>query len=316
LSLFAAALLAATPAEATIIKASMFSPSNDRDIQFRVYTPPGYNAKSATRYPVVFSLHGEGGTPSQRAANYAPTLDQEINNGTIMPMIWVFPDGQDNSYYGNAFDGHKQVYSNIIQELVPKIDATYKTIPNRAARAIEGFSMGGFGAGMFAATNSKLFSATLHEGAVVPTWDKLLRKQPDIALEMYNDVEANFLPYSIWDTTAANASKIATTVDYKMVCGSLDGQLANNETFANYLLSLGINPQFQILPGVAHGGSMYIQNGTGLAFLNQHFLNERNMQHMAAAVPEPSAWVLLASASLGLVGCRRHFASRGHSASS
>jgi hypothetical protein len=105
-------------------------------------------------------------------------------------------------------------------------------------------------------------------------------------------------------------------VDYKMVCGDLDGQLANNETFANYLLSLGINPQFQILPGVAHGGSMYIQNGTGLAFLNQHFLNERNLHHTAGVVPEPSAWVLIASASLGLIGRRRHLAVRRQPASS
>jgi hypothetical protein len=268
-----AAFFAAPCADATIIKGSMFSPSNGRNVDYRVYTPPGYNAKLATRYPVVFSLHGEGGTPSQRAINYAPTLDQQITSGAIMPMIWVFPDGQDNSYYGNAFDGHKQVYSNIIQELVPQIDATYNTIANRADRAVEGFSMGGFGAGMFAATNSKLYSATLLSGAVVPTWDKLLVKQPAVALEMYNDVESNFLPYSLWDTTTANAPTIAATVDYKMVCGDLDGQLSNDMKFANYLLSLGIDPKFQILPGVSHGGSMYIHDPTGLVFLNQHFLH-------------------------------------------
>ena len=85
--LLAATLLAAAPAEATIVQGSIFSPANGRDIDYRVYTPPGYDPNQATRYPVVFSLHGEGGTPSQRAINYAPTLDQEISSGEIMPMI-------------------------------------------------------------------------------------------------------------------------------------------------------------------------------------------------------------------------------------
>jgi enterochelin esterase-like enzyme len=310
LILLASLLFFAAPAEATIVPGSMFSPSNGRDVDYDVYLPPGYNSQASRRYPVVYSLHGEGGAPSRRAANYAPTLDQDISSGAIMPMIWVFPDGQDNSYYGNAFDGHKQVYSNIVSELVPLIDKTYKTFPDRRARAVEGFSMGGFGAGMLAATNTKLFSATVLEGAVVPTWDKLLVKQPEVALEMYNDVEANFLPYSLWDTTTANASAIAAKMDYKMDCGDHDGQLSNNLKFANYLISLGIDPQFQILPGVGHGGSMYIQNGAGVAFLNQHFLNEWQSARgghailTSRAVPEPSAWVLAVSVFLVLTGRR------------
>jgi hypothetical protein len=135
---------------------------------------------------------------------------------------------------------------------------------------------------------------------------------------MYNNVQSNFLPYSLWDTTAANASALVKTVDYKMVCGDHDGQLSNNQLFANYLLSLGINPKLQILPNVGHAGSMYIHDPTGLAFLNQHFLKSQQMpihlvqaQQMALvarAVPEPSAWVLLASASAVLVGRRRRAA--------
>ena len=265
--------LMAARSQAKILSGTMFSRSNGRNIEYWVYVPPGYNGTAATRYPVVYSLHGEGGTAARRASNYAPTLDQYINSGQAIPMIWVFPDGQDNSYYGNAFDGHKQVYSNIIGELVSVIDSKFKTVANRSSRALEGFSMGGFGSGMLAATNTQLFSATVLSGAVVPTWEKLLIKQPAVAAEMYDNVEANWLPYSLWDTTAANSASIAATVNYKMLCGELDGQLANNQKFANYLRSLGIKPQFQILPGVAHGGLMYMQNGTAILFLSRHFRN-------------------------------------------
>lgn len=300
-------LFAANRAEAKIAKGTMLSPSNGRTIEYRVYTPPGYNPKLATRYPVVYSLHGEGGVPSQRANNYAGTLDAKITSGEIMPMIWVFPDGQNNSYYGNSFDGTKQVYTHIVNELVPKIDATFKTVANRDNRAVEGFSMGGFGAGLLAAKASNLFSATLLEGSAVPNWSKLLVKEPDVSLGMYNNVEANWLPYSLWDQTSANAAKIAATVNYKMIVGDHDGQMANNLKFRDFLLSKGIDPKFQVAVNVGHGGSMYIKEGSGLTFLHQHFLSKRAAAAgvKLAAVPEPAAAGLLAMAGVALMPRRR-----------
>jgi endo-1,4-beta-xylanase len=237
-----------------------------------VFTPPGYSPTDKTRYPVVFSLHGNGGTPAQRATTYAPTLTQKMTSGEIMPMIWVFPDGQRDSYYGNAFDGHKQVYTHIIEELLPHIDASFKTKGDRDNRAMEGFSMGGFGSGLYAAKNPELFSATLLYGAVLPNWADLLRKEADTALEMYNNRESNWLPYSIYDVTAANAAAIAETVDYKQIVGDADGHRQGNFIFRDFLLSLGIDPHFQILPGVTHSGGLYLTEGSGLAFLNGHFL--------------------------------------------
>jgi dipeptidyl aminopeptidase/acylaminoacyl peptidase len=65
----------------------MFSPANGRNVEYRVYTPPGYNPKLATRYPVVFSLHGENGTPSQRATSAAPASSgSSPPSGTLYPI--------------------------------------------------------------------------------------------------------------------------------------------------------------------------------------------------------------------------------------
>src|SRR3954463_10225711 len=86
LAAFAAALVgSAAPAEAKIIKATMLSAANGRVVDYRVYTPPGYSAKAATRYPVVFSRQGGGGPPPKRASNFASTLDLKITSGEIMP---------------------------------------------------------------------------------------------------------------------------------------------------------------------------------------------------------------------------------------
>jgi S-formylglutathione hydrolase FrmB len=269
---FAAILFGASRTDALIVAGSLFSPSHGRSFEYRVFTPPGYSPTGTTRYPVVFSLHGNGGTPAQRAATYSSTLTQKMTSGEIMPMIWVFPDGQLDSYYGNAFDGHKQVYTHIIDELLPYIDANFKTKGDRNNRAMEGFSMGGFGSGLYAAKNPELFSATLLYGAVLPNWADLLRKEADTALEMYNNQEPNWLPYSIYDVTAANAAAIAATVDYKQIVGDADGHRQGNFVFRDFLLSLGIDPQFQILPGVTHSGGLYLAEGSGLTFLNDHFL--------------------------------------------
>jgi len=62
-------------ANATVTSVTIFSPSNNRNLSFRVYTPPGYATDLSRQYPVVISLHGIGGTGQQRANTYSPTLD-------------------------------------------------------------------------------------------------------------------------------------------------------------------------------------------------------------------------------------------------
>lgn len=267
----AAGLMLTAAAEARVWKGEIWSPSNGRTLQYRVYTPPGYKPKAATRYPVVYSLHGNGATPAGRARMYAPVLDAMTLSGEIIPMIWVFPDGQRDTYYGNAFDGNKQVETHILFELLPAVEAQYKTIGDRENRALEGFSMGGFGAALYAAKYAELFSATLLQGAVLPKWKELVRKEPETALEMYNNVEANWVPYSIYEQSDENAEALALMVNYKMIIGDADPHRNANFRFSDYLLSLGVDPQLTVLPGVKHSNSLYLNDGTGLRFLSDHF---------------------------------------------
>ena len=149
-------------------------------------------------------------------------------------MIWLFPDGQTNSFYGDAFDGHKQVYSHIIGEALPYVDANYRTIADRDHRAMEGFSMGGFGAAMYTAKHPELFSAVVEYGGALSTWQNLVQFNNAVAVEMYNTVEANFLPYSLWDLTAANAEALRTDVNYKMIVGDADSQYQSNVRFRDH----------------------------------------------------------------------------------
>src|SRR5262245_37262801 len=258
-------------AHGAVSTVSIFSPSNQRDVSFQVYTPPGYSTDTSRHYPVVISLHGIGGNSLQRANLYGPTLDARISSAELLPMIWLFPDGQTNSFYGDAFDGHKQVYSHIIGEALPYVDANYRTIAGRDFHAMEGFSMGGFGASMLTAKHPELFSAVVEYGGALATWQNLVQFNNAVAVEMYDGVSANFTPYSLWDQTAANATALKNDVNYKMIVGDADSQYQSNIRFRDNLVTLGIDPQFQVLPGVEHVGGSYLSEGSGLRFLSDHF---------------------------------------------
>jgi S-formylglutathione hydrolase FrmB len=186
----------------------------------------------------------------------------------VRPMIYVFPDGQTNSFYGDAFDGHKQVHSNVISEIVPYVDANFRTLGDRRYRAIDGFSMGGYGALMYAAKRTDLFSAVVGYAGALADWQGLI---PAIKQEMYNNVQGNFTPYSLWDLTAQNAELMRTRLDMLMICGGADTLLARNRQYNDYLESLGIDVPMHEIPGIGHDGGALYQTGLGLTFLDQHF---------------------------------------------
>ena len=283
--------LSATRADATTSSVTIFSPSNNRNTTFYVYLPPNYATAPQQRYPTVYSLHGIGGTPSARSSIANPVLDSLINSSQVPPMIWVFPDGQTDSFYGDAFDGHKQVHANIINEILPYVDANYRTVADRDHRAMDGFSMGGFGAAMLTAKRPDLFSAVVESGGALAKWADLVNFNNPVADAMYDLTEANFLPYSLWDLTGSNAAAIRTTVNYKMIVGDADPQESSNERFRDYLISLNIDPHYQVLPGVIHAQNLYFNDASNVRFLGNHF----------ATVPEPSTLAAIAVSSMILV---------------
>jgi enterochelin esterase family protein len=121
-----------------------------------VYTPPGYDSKLTQRYPVLILLHGMGedetGWTRQGRAQFI--LDNLIAAGKARPMIVVMDRGQAKvagapfkltaetrlSDVESAFRALEEV---IIGDLIPAIDGSYRTIPDREHRAMAGLSMGG-----------------------------------------------------------------------------------------------------------------------------------------------------------------------------
>lgn len=113
-----------------------------------VYTPPGYDADAATRYPVLYLQHGAGederGWGKQGRVNHI--LDNLIAAGSARPMLVVMERGyaqKPGDPAGAPRAGAGAFESVVIDDLIPMIDATYRTRPEREQRAMAGLSMGG-----------------------------------------------------------------------------------------------------------------------------------------------------------------------------
>jgi len=115
------------------------------EVSYLIYLPPGYESAAERRYPVVYWLHGLGGDQRSGAA-FVTRLNLAIRNGRAPAMIAVLVNGMRDSFYCDSRDGRWPVESVIVKELIPHIDRTYRTLARREARAMEGYSMGGYGA--------------------------------------------------------------------------------------------------------------------------------------------------------------------------
>ncbi|MBI5774426.1 MAG: beta-galactosidase, partial [Verrucomicrobia bacterium] len=128
-------------------------------VSYLLYLPPGYEEAKERRYPVVYWLHGIGGS-QQGVPGITARVTSAIEAGKTPPFIMVFVNGMIRSSYVDSADGKIPVETVTIKELIPHVDATYRTIATRAGRMIEGFSMGGGGAAKWGFKHPDLFGSS------------------------------------------------------------------------------------------------------------------------------------------------------------
>ena len=130
-----------------------------------VYTPPGYE-RDTTNYPVLYLLHGSGGTESSWIGDGLANviLDNLIADGRAKPMIVVMPVGHPEGSLraGNlpTFRARDiQAFANdLIDEVMPFVERTYRAARQADRRAIAGLSMGGNQARQIGLSRLDLFS--------------------------------------------------------------------------------------------------------------------------------------------------------------
>jgi putative tributyrin esterase len=140
-----------------------------------VVTPNSY-AKGKTNYPVLYLLHGAYGhfrdwlksTPNK---NLVTDLADQYN------IIIVMPEGETFSFYiDSPVNKESQFETFIAQEVIQKVDATYRTIASKNGRVITGLSMGGHGALYLSSKHPELFCAA---GSMSGAVDMNMMLNPD-----------------------------------------------------------------------------------------------------------------------------------------
>ena len=128
-------------------------PRNQSD--FYVYTPPNYDPRAKTPYPVLYLLHGwSDGAIGWTAIGQANFMfDNLLAQGRIKPMIVVMPLGYGDMAFLNTFkvwqdaatiDHNTTLFSKaLLTEVMPRVESAYNVSHKREDRAIVGLSMGG-----------------------------------------------------------------------------------------------------------------------------------------------------------------------------
>jgi enterochelin esterase family protein len=238
----------------------LYSKAMDLDVGYNVWLPPSY-ADSRDRYPVIYFLHGAGGNENSDVGGFSGLVLKAIQARQIPPVICVFPNGGMSGY---ADDAATRIMGEtlIVSELVPEIDAKYRTVAGRGGRALAGFSMGGGGAVRLALKYPSRFSAA---GSLAGAFR--FRGGTDPA-----------------GIARDNRERLKDSgLRLMLVVGDQDPTFAGHTPLVAALSELSLPVEYRVLPNVGHNlGAYYDQAGADLV----RFVGAR-LQGTAAAQPAP-----------------------------
>lgn len=237
-----------------------------------VYTPPGYEDREtgSTRYPVLYLQHGAGenetGWGRQGGVNFI--MDNSILGKTssffaamrggvpkAKPMIVVMDNGyaayakpdpeKPDASQTYSFTGTEAFGAVLVQELIPMIDRSYRTLSDRDHRAMAGLSMGGSQTMAVALTNLDLFShIATFSGA------QFMRRRPQPGMPE----QPAFDPRTSYGGAFANADAFNRKV-HLLWMGAGTAEVAMSESTrenAAKLRAAGIKVAEYHSPGTAH----------------------------------------------------------------
>lgn len=156
------------------------NPAGDPHVRrIPVWLPPSYDTRSERRYPVLYVLAGFGGRGRMLLNDnpWSPSLDDRLDAltaaGRCAEMIVVMPDCftrfGGSQYVNSAATGRYR--DHLVDELVPAIDARYRTLAAREHRGVAGKSSGGFGALTLGMREPDVFGAVAcHSGDLLFEW--------------------------------------------------------------------------------------------------------------------------------------------------
>jgi S-formylglutathione hydrolase FrmB len=209
-----------------------------------VILPPAYFAEKERRFPVLYLLHGASGD-HQSWVRYTSVLSDIEKR----ELIVVCPYGRTYGWYVDSpRRENSKVETHVVKELVPHIDANYRTVAGRESRAIAGYSMGGHGAVTLAAKHPEMFvSASSLSGILdITRWPRHW-----MLTEVFGPMDES---REFWVANSAMGLAKAFTASAKEVslfvdCGRADVAFEENRDFHRLLGKLGVAHVYKDRPG-------------------------------------------------------------------
>jgi len=235
---------AAARADHSVVDGTFHSESLNRDMPYRVVLPHGY--KSGTkRFAVLYLLHGLYGNYTDWTTR---TKLQEYSHSVA--LLIVMPDAGDSWYTNSATVPGDKFEDYIVKDLVPEIDARFRTKPSRSARAVPGIFMGGYGALKFALKYPRLFAfaGSLSGGLDAPL--QLEGRVPEYREKLLATFGPTGDPARAANDLFQLLNQEVSPFPYLYIaCGTEDGFLPINRDFVSSLPSRKIAYEYHETPG-------------------------------------------------------------------
>jgi enterochelin esterase-like enzyme len=272
-----------------VVHHSFHSQAMDTEVGYSLVLPSGYDSGDQ-RHAVIYWLHGVGDDEGRAPGPVAPSMIAAMEAGTVPPVIVVFVNGARATFYMDSPDGRFLAETAFIDELLPHVDATYRTIADRSGRAIEGFSMGGFAALSLGLKHPELFgSVTAYAPALLDVQETadgtptLARAggthaggspppPPAMLAQIFNTTFGGrrevFEASSPWALVRRHSARLREELHLRIVVGTADGLWNANQLFHGLLLEQGWEHEFETVEGTAHDiRALYERHGNeGPAF--------------------------------------------------
>ncbi len=207
---------------------SYFSKSLGRLRELVVYTPPGYGQKADERFPTLYLQHGSGDSQATWVVHGKAhwILDNLIAQGKTRPMVVVMMDGHAGDRSATGPGGNTGAFErDLLQDVMPFVEANYRVKTDAASRCIAGLSMGG-GQSLTVGLNH------LDRFGWVAGFSSSAPSQDAIAELLKDPKSANARLKLLW-----------------IACGKDDFLLKRNEDFVALLKDKGITHQWRLTEG-------------------------------------------------------------------
>lgn len=150
-------------------------------LEYSVFLPPSYDAEPNRKYPTVYLLHGlfndHTSWAVERYGNLPKAFEDAMKSGKIPECLVVSPNG-GRSFYNDTPDGKVRYEEAIWNDLTHEMEADYRALPQREARALAGTSMGAYGALKIAFKKPEFFATVVAGSPIVFLGDDPMASLP------------------------------------------------------------------------------------------------------------------------------------------